>query len=405
MRKAERYLAVLLVGIAGLFALAVGRLFALRFESGDIYPAYSSLRADPLGTKVLYDSVASAGLSVRRNFRMPAKLTAGADATMLLLGMSPTPTLAMPAADADGLDRFVEGGGRLVVAFLPRRHAPSPTTRPSTKPAGPRPGRKPDEAELPKDRLADLTERWGFAWAAFASRGTRSERQAIRAPGAADPIAARGKLSWHTWLHFAKLDPSWRVVYHSRSEPAIIERSLGRGTIVLAADAFFASNEAMRRERHADALAWMIGSSRRVVFDETHLGVSEDPGVVTLARKYGLEGAFAALLLLAGLFVWKNATSLVPRRGRGGAEDGRWVLGRDSAAGLVNLLRRSTRRDDILRVCFEQWTKTLTPERRDLLRKAPRMRDVVEAQSRLPARQRDPVRAYRRLVEIVAERK
>ena len=40
-------------------------LFQLRFEQGDIYPAYSSLRADPLGTKVFYESLETLpGLSV-----------------------------------------------------------------------------------------------------------------------------------------------------------------------------------------------------------------------------------------------------------------------------------------------------------------------------------------------------
>ena len=41
------------LGVIG-FAVGITKLFLLRFEAGDVYPPYSSLRADPLGTMVLY---------------------------------------------------------------------------------------------------------------------------------------------------------------------------------------------------------------------------------------------------------------------------------------------------------------------------------------------------------------
>src|SRR5438876_10067245 len=37
------------------------RLFQLRFETGDVYPEYSSLRSDPLGARVSYPSLEPAG--------------------------------------------------------------------------------------------------------------------------------------------------------------------------------------------------------------------------------------------------------------------------------------------------------------------------------------------------------
>ena len=44
---------VLAVFVAGLILL-----FRLRLGQGDVFPAYSSLRADPLGTLALHDSLA-----------------------------------------------------------------------------------------------------------------------------------------------------------------------------------------------------------------------------------------------------------------------------------------------------------------------------------------------------------
>ena len=44
-------------------------LFMLRFEAGDVLPAYSSLRADPLGAKAFYQSLEHLdSLAVSRNF-------------------------------------------------------------------------------------------------------------------------------------------------------------------------------------------------------------------------------------------------------------------------------------------------------------------------------------------------
>ena len=46
----KRFAVVLLLLILAGFGYGLNRLFSLRFESGDIYPAYSSFRTDPLGT-------------------------------------------------------------------------------------------------------------------------------------------------------------------------------------------------------------------------------------------------------------------------------------------------------------------------------------------------------------------
>ena len=43
----------LLLGCTAVFVFGLVRLFELRFEVGDVYPAYSSLRSDPLGAMAL----------------------------------------------------------------------------------------------------------------------------------------------------------------------------------------------------------------------------------------------------------------------------------------------------------------------------------------------------------------
>src|ERR1041385_90130 len=62
--------------------------------------------------------------------------------------------------------------------------------------------------------------------------------------------------------------------------------------------------------------------------------------------KYRLHGVAAGLVLLAGLFIWKNAFSLVPAHASEQRRE--YIAGKDAATGFVNLLRRSIHPRDLL---------------------------------------------------------
>src|SRR5881396_842166 len=113
----------LCVALGG-FAFGLMHLFQLRFAAGDNYPAYSSLRADPLGTKALYDSL-EALVPTRRHFRPLTKLGDGTDTTLLYLGAE-VRDLRFSAAQFKELETFVRSGGRLVIALFPSFQDPWP---------------------------------------------------------------------------------------------------------------------------------------------------------------------------------------------------------------------------------------------------------------------------------------
>src|SRR5438067_4682472 len=79
---------LLIVVFAG-FIFGIAKLFKLRFEAGDVYPEYSSLRADPLGAKAYYESLDNL-LVARRNFKPLSKLGDGRDTTLFYLGSRST---------------------------------------------------------------------------------------------------------------------------------------------------------------------------------------------------------------------------------------------------------------------------------------------------------------------------
>ena len=73
MLKRSPLTACAVVVLVGALIYGLVQLFTLRFERGDVYPSYSTFRADPLGAKALHDALAeSRGFEVQRNFRQQA---------------------------------------------------------------------------------------------------------------------------------------------------------------------------------------------------------------------------------------------------------------------------------------------------------------------------------------------
>ncbi len=384
MKKAS---IIIILVASGAFIFGIVRLFHLRFEAGDIYPQYSSLRADPLGTKALYESVDQL-LPVRRLYQPIHRLSGPPLTTVVYLGVRQD-RLELTGAEIQQWEAFVLRGGRLIIATLPGQSSPS-RARPPT-------------ASKPREDRTFLGDQWGFSY----------DHMPLRSHGKdVEPAMARRKtdtdlpisLLWRSSLCFTNLDDAWKVIYEREgARPVLIERRFGSGSIVLSSDAYPFSNEALATERRPELLAWCLGSPQLVVFDEHHLGVQASQGVATLARKYRLHGVFAALLVLALLFIWKNASSLVPARsvqGRIRADD--LVEGRDTTAGFINLLRRNIPATKLLAVCLAEWKHCAREIPRPKLEK---VQAIIDATNQLPISEQNPVHTYREIARTVARTK
>ena len=336
---------LLILALGGVSVFGFWQLLVLRFQAGDVYPPYSSLRADPLGTKVLYNALeATPGFTVSRNFQPLDKMSQQDGMLILLVG---APTDAWPAEDVTALEKLATGGARVVIAFYPTEQAvKGEEGEYRSKPEkSPKPGKakeSKEEKEAQKElsiTLGEMGRRWGF-------KLIRREAQKGEAPSPTLTVNAmtpdtEPSLSWHTALCFSNPSAAWQVLYRCDGAPAIMQRPFGKGSIALAADSYFLSNEAMRNERAPKLLGWVAGPESRVVFDETHLGVQENAGIATLIRKYRLDGLLAAMGVLGILFVWHASVSFLPRMPEG--VEGDIVTGKDSASGFVSLLRRGDR--------------------------------------------------------------
>ena len=385
----------LLPALAGLtmllFAAGIVWLFQLRFSIGDIYAPYSSLRADLLGTAALHDALAlQPGFSVRRLYGPNLKLPEGPGCTLFVLG-SDLKGLYADATDLADLDRFLRAGGRVVISCRPTSPSrfgktakppvpatPKPETKPETKPgtkpetkpetkSGTKPGdtkketdgkKKPevDEAEemaaaLLNSGMKELGDVYGFH---FVRQPLADLGMAVVAEEAGEDLP--DELAWHGIVGIEwKKASEWRTLYAASHKPVIAERRIGNGMLVLLADSWHLSNEALSIDRQSDLLAWLVGTrTHTVLFEESHLGTERHEGVMSLIRRYRMVWVLLAFAAVALLYVWRQAAGGL--RTPEEAEDALTVpTGQQTAAGLLHLLKRNIPAGSLLRTCIEQW--------------------------------------------------
>jgi len=417
---------VLLLGCFAFFAYGIVDLFELRFEGGDVYPAYSSLRADPLGTMALYESLGKMpGVSARRDFGANNQLPEEPGAVYLHLAAESGEWDLLSPDEVKVIKDFVNGGGRLVVTYAPETSIfqyeldeaktnsifpPSSKSQNTNDP--PAKVDKLDKTEkrkaekrknFPREKLwVSLEEEWGFH-EGFQKLAQIGDTYAPVTVTNKSDLDLPPTLQWHSALIFTNCDPKWTTVYARDTNAVVIERKFSHGSVVMASDSYFVSNEAMLSDRHADVLAWLIGNNRQVVFDESHLGIVEQPGIAGLMRKYRLHGFALGLLLLAALFIWKNAASLVPPHPDERRED--FITGKDAAAGFVNLLRRNVPARDVFGVCFAEWKKSAATSGKVSRARQQQAEAIFEAENSLPQKDRHPIATYRTISETLKKRK
>lgn len=311
--QSGRVALALIALLAVFFGAGLIKVLQLRFDSGTVYKEYSTLRPDPLGGKMLFDSLELVGhVAVERNMQDLASLPSEPMA-LVFLGVTPSPLFN---------DRWIQkaaDGARVVIAYLP---------------VWPRVRLDKIGTPLPDS----VRDKIGI---------TVSQDEVERAPG-----SASGGPPKDTAAYFVNLSPEWKTRRLINNRAVAAERSWKKGSIVLIADSYRLSNEALMSVPDPHEIAWMIGTNKKVVFDETHLGVQEGGSVVGLLRRYRLQPFIAAFLLLAGLFIWNRAAAFLPDLPPSQTDE---IVGRASSEGLLALLERSIEPSRFMETAVSQW--------------------------------------------------
>lgn len=432
MHNRNKRLFALFFILAVFFLFGVFRLFMLRFERGDIYPAYSSLRSDALGTKVFYESLRNhPSVSVNRNYHPFSMPNLKTKTTFLYLGAKIYKQDLYYKKTLDLFEQIAASEGRVVISFSPEKTTSrseghhlktenrndgdeSVSNKKNNREASPKKeettGGKGcvnrDSCNIRIYRSKYITKDWGFQFGYEESHlglGNAHPVQGLQTDTQLPPV------SWHTTLYFKELSKDWRVVYTQNSHPVIIEKDLGKGTIVLSSDSYFFSNEAMQKERVPKLLTWFIGENSDLVFDESHFGIRKNLGIADLARGYRLHWLFFGIVLFGGLFAWKNSAFFVPPPDDNTFSDmNSLTYSRDHTEGLISILRRNIKKRDILSICVAQWEKSFTSKREvsketdEILNK---IKAVIDTEKVQIGKKGKSVLAYRTICKILSKRK
>lgn len=284
-------------------------------ETGAAYPEYSTLRSDPMGAMALYESLGKV-MKVDRLYKSRMRSDPGPGTTIFVLGVDPAGWLKIELPTLKEYEDLTSKGARLVIAFLP-------VSKPFAR----------DKEVHPVQEL------WHIR---FNYKNLQNDD---------------GDTPKETALEI-KAGPEWKTI-----APGAVEKKSGEGSIVLAADSYPLSNEGLREKRDSALILALASPAKEIVFDENHFGVAETGSVSKLMRKYHLEGAVGVLVLVAGLFLWRSTSSLLPSRAPRAEQA---VAGRDSLEGMTALLRRGIAEKDLVRVCVEEWKKTSLNDHKSL---------------------------------------
>jgi hypothetical protein len=342
--KAAAYF-VLIACFVGLLFFGL-RTLQWRLETGDSFPEYSTYRTDPKGLKAFYDSLeATEVVGVARRLQSSRILPSGKDRALVVAAVS-ADQQSVSDEDTQLFDHWLATGGRLIIALRPERRQTTSGDRSKSHTAG--------EPSVISWRR--LIRRWGVEIVPFKGFYPSSLKS-----GQFGTI-----VRWFGNSYFDHFLPEWQGIAALGNHDVIVERPFARGSLVLLGDSYPLSNEALAVDRNTGLLLWLIGSSREVLFEETHLGLTERPGIMTLALRYGLQGTLISIIAILLLFVWKSQYTLVPRRKTD--QSARGVQGLSSEEAFLNLLRRTILPKDLFGVCIETWLKTGRPTPAQLAR-------------------------------------
>jgi hypothetical protein len=411
--------------VAGVLTIsAIVKMMGVRFSTGQTYPPYSSHRAEPDGTRVLFEALDRLpGVECERNYQPIKRLKASEGDVLIMADLRAGKVQEHCGCVEDGktISSWASAGGRVILALKTgavdggfQSDKPKRVRKSKSKSKEEKEEDKPDEEapEKPvkKEPLDDRIHYLGCAFGLFVRE--------LSFQIGSDSLPPKPTPSTHLplkrddlphWFSNSYLEPApdvegqWITLASKGTRPVMMERKIGKGSLVVCTDSFFLSNESLWLESNPALLAHLVGNTRRVVFEERAHGVGDDDGIMTLARRYGMHGLFIGGIVLFALFVWRNAVSLVPMDES--ADLGHWrgdsVAGQGAASGLVSILKRGIKPKDLLDKCFADWEITRGATTRIPHERIAAAREIVSAQKQSKHPLRQIQTTYRRLCEAL----
>jgi hypothetical protein len=368
---------------AGIFAAVFAVLLLMAHQNqSNTSDMGSSLREDPYGTSLLFDSYRRAGYQVKRSQDEDSLSDQNASrTTAFFIAGYPCEDWDMDKGELRNrgklrglLEDFLARGGRVVLV--------QPTLELKSASQG-------WEVE---NQWNQTSHESGPTWIA-------PDLHAM--PAESEMLYLTGETPW------LKTDAHWTTLYAGPVEATKAEtsahvymalRRVGNGELIAASQESFLLNETIKTHQNPVLLDFLAGGRQVIWVDETLHGLRQNQGVLWLVQRYRLQ--VALLLFWASLLalLWSMSGDLVrrPRPDQNGQ-----IMRQGEGAGVAarRLLQRSVTTERVVAECWEQFR-----------RRSPQDAQAISADARWGPRLRaalaqPPLAGYQALSQLIAERR
>lgn len=370
---------------AGIFAAVFAILLVMAHQNeSKTSDMGSSLREDPYGASLLFDSYARAGYQVKRGQDKDSLLDQDASRTTAFFigGYSPNDwarkddgKLQIGIKFRTRLENFLARGGRVVLV------APS--------------------AELKSESQGwEVADKWGDTSPAHASPWILPDRSAM--PADSETMYLGAEAPWlqtdsqWTALYAAPLEANAKADTSAHVYMAI--RRAGNGELIAASQESFLLNEVIKTHPDPVLLDFLAGGRSVIWVDETLHGLQQDQGVFWLVQRYRLQIALLLFWTTLLVLLWNMSGDLVRHPARNAVAQ---VARQGEVAGVAaqRLLQRSIKKERVVVECWEQFRRCW-PQDAQAIAEDPdwgaRLRTALT---------QPPLAGYKDLSQLIAERR
>jgi hypothetical protein len=368
---------------AGIFAAVFAILLLMaRQNQSNTSNMGSSLREDPYGTSLLFDSYRRAGYQVKRSQHGDSLSDENALSTTAFFIGGHSFDWRMERGNLPSGEKF----GRRVEDFLARG------------------GRV--VLVAPAWKLKSETQGWEVE-----NKWNQTPHESGPSWISPDPGAmpAGSEMMFLAddapWL---KTDAVWTVLYSgpvdakaeadSSVHVYMAVRKVGNGQLIAASQQSFLLNEAIKTHPNPALLEFLAGGRPVVWVDETLHGLHQGEGVLWLVQRYRLQAAVLLFWATLLALLWSMSSDLVRRPT--GDQDAH-IMRHSEGAGVAarRLLQRSIAAEQVVGECWEEFRRR-SPQDAQAICADPQSGPRLRAATAQP-----PLAGYRQLSQLVAERR
>jgi len=369
---------------AGIFATVFAILLLMAHQNqSNTSDMGSSLREDPYGTSLLFDSYGRAGYQVKRSQDEDSLSDQNASrTTAFFLGGYPSDDwkqenrkLRTEGTFRGRLEDFLARGGRIVLI----EHA----------------------WELKSQSQGwEIENKWKQTPHESKPKWISPDLRAM--PAASEMMYLAADAPW------LKTDAHWTTLYagsveaNAKADTSLhvymAMRRVGKGELVAASQESFLLNEAIKTHPNPVLLDFLAGGRPVIWVDETLHGLHQDQGVLWLVQRYRLQAALMLFWATLLVLLWSMSGDLVRRPTR---DRNAQIIRHGEGAGVAarRLLQRSIASEQVVAECWEQFRRR-SPQDAQAISADPRCGPRLRAALAQP-----PLAGYKELRQLIAERR